>query len=542
MANRNLFASKQNNAITQVANAVNRAGGKAYNVDDKNALAIYVSTGCLNGTYYTDAKTQLEELKSIIKGCDSQFIAKAAVYGHRVAKMKDLPAYMLAELTARYKNELLSEVFNSVISNTKMLRNYVQIVRSGVLGRKSFGTRPKKLIQTWLNSRDVDRLFYDSVGDSPSLGDVIKLTRPKPTNKKQETLYRYLIGKELENKRNLPSLLKSFEDFKAKKTTEVPAVDFRRLTSLGLTTEQWTEIGYNSPWNMLRMNLNTFLRHGCFNDKKFTDYAAKTLADSKLIRQALIFPYQLFTAFKNVDASVPQSVKNALQEAMEVATRNVPNYNKSVVVAVDTSGSMQSPVTGHRGTATSKVTCCDVAALIASSILRSNKETAVVPFDTGVKNVTLNPFDSVMTNTAKLSLNGGGTDCSSALRHLNSENHRADLVIYVSDNESWYTPNQTTMYGWSSGKQTAMVEQWNKFKEKNRKAKLICIDLTPNRTVQVPGNKDVLNVAGMSNDIFRVIENFSNGNSQDFAQIIENWSPPQKNSSENPESSLDNDE
>jgi 60 kDa SS-A/Ro ribonucleoprotein len=203
---------------------------------------------------------------------------------------------------------------------------------------------------------------------------------------------------------------------------------------------------------------------------------------------------------------------------------------------------MQSPVTGHRGTATSKVTCCDVAALIASSILRSNKETAVVPFDTGVKNVTLNPFDSVMTNTAKLSLNGGGTDCSSALRHLNSENHRADLVIYVSDNESWYTPNQTTMYGWSSGKQTAMVEQWNKFKEKNRKAKLICIDLTPNRTVQVPGNKDVLNVAGMSNDIFRVIENFSNGNSQDFAQIIENWSPPQKNSSENPESSLDNDE
>jgi 60 kDa SS-A/Ro ribonucleoprotein len=540
MANKNLFASKQNNAITQVANTVNRAGGKAYSVTDKNALAIYIATGTLNGTYYTNAAQQLEELKKIVKGCDSQFIAKAAVYGHRVAKMKDLPAYMLAELTARHENELLAEVFNSVISNTKMLRNYVQIVWSGVLGRKSLGTRPKKLVQEWLNSRDLDRLFFDSVGDNPSLKQIIKMCRPKPTNKKQETLYRYLIDKEIENKRSMPKLLKAFEDFKAKKTTEVPAVDFRRLTSLSLTTDQWMEIGYNAPWNMLRMNLNTFLRHGCFNDKKFTEYVTKTLADSKLIRQSLIFPYQLFTAYKHVDAGIPTSVRNALQEAMEVATRNVPNYNKSVVVAVDTSGSMQSNVTGDRGSASSKVSCCDVAALIASSILRANKETLVVPFDTQVRQVSLNPFDSVMTNTTKLALHGGGTDCSSALHHLNTIGHRADLVIYVSDNESWYEEGNSN--AWGRGMKTAMATAWNTFKIKNKKAKLICIDLVANRTVQTPNNKDVLNVGGMSNEIFRVIENFSSGDSQDFAQIIENWSPVQKNSSENPESSLDNDE
>lgn len=539
MANKNLFSSKKNsNVITQAANTTNRAGGRAYSLDNRNALAVYISTGTLNGTYYTDAKTQLTELQNIVKGCDSKFVAQAAIYGHRVAKMKDLPAFMLAELTARHENELLAEAFPIVITNTKMLRNYVQIVRSGVLGRKSFGTRPKKIIQEWLNSRDVDKLFYDSVGDSPSLGDVIKLTRPHPTNKKQETLYRYLIGKELENQRNMPTLLKAFEDFKNKKSSEVPAVDFRRLTSLNLTTAQWTEIGYNAPWNMLRMNLNTFLRHDCFKDKKFTEYVAKTLSDSKLIRSALIFPYQLFTAYKNVDAAIPTIVRNALQEAMEVATRNIPNYEKSVVVAVDTSGSMQSPVTGNRGSATSKISCVDVAALIASSILRANKETLVVPFDTQVRHVQVNPFDSVMTNTQKLALGGGGTDCSSALAHLNSIGHKADLVIYVSDNESWYNENtiQST-YGWGN-KTTNMVAQWNAFKQKNKRAKLICVDLVANRTIQAPNNKDVLNVAGMSNEIFTVIERFSNGDSSDYASVIQNYKFSPKNSQKD----LDNEE
>jgi hypothetical protein len=63
-----------------------------------------------------------------------------------------------------------------------MLRNFVQVLRSGVLGRKSLGTAPKRLVQRWLDGRTVAQLMNDAVGQSPSLADIIKMVHPRPVN------------------------------------------------------------------------------------------------------------------------------------------------------------------------------------------------------------------------------------------------------------------------------------------------------------------------------------------------------------------------
>ena len=43
-----------------------------------------------------------------------------------------------------------------------------------------------------------------------------------------------------------------------------------------------------------------------------------------------------------------------------------------------------------------------------------------------------------MTNAKTLaSYGGGGTNCASALKYVNDNAGKGDLVIYVSDNESW---------------------------------------------------------------------------------------------------------
>jgi 60 kDa SS-A/Ro ribonucleoprotein len=46
---------------------------------------------------------------------------------------------------------------------------------------------------------------------------------------------------------------------------------------------------------------------------------------------------------------VPQPVKAALHRAAEIACGNVPELLGPVVIGLDTSGSMSSPDTGHRG-------------------------------------------------------------------------------------------------------------------------------------------------------------------------------------------------
>ena len=57
--------------------------------------------------------------------------------------MKDMPALLLAVLSAK-SPALLAQVFARVIDNGRMLRNFVQILRSGAVGRKSLGSRRRR--------------------------------------------------------------------------------------------------------------------------------------------------------------------------------------------------------------------------------------------------------------------------------------------------------------------------------------------------------------------------------------------------------------
>ena len=99
-------------------------------------------------------------------------------------------------------------------------------------------------------------------------------------------------------------------------------------------------------------------------------------------------------------------------------------------------------VTGFRRGSTSKVRCIDVAALVAAAVLRKNQNAEVIPFECSTVKLRLNPRDSVMTNAARLSrIGGGGTNCSAPLSLLNERRAKGDLVIYVSDNESWVDAN-----------------------------------------------------------------------------------------------------
>ncbi len=151
-----------------------------------------------------------------------------------------------------------------------------------------------------------------------------------------------------------------------------------------------------SRGDSLRENLNHFARHGVFEDVDVLRKVAAKLSDANEIRSARVFPYQLLTAFQ-ATAKLPGAIGAALQDAMEVATRNVPTLHGDVVVAVDVSGSMASPVTGYRKGSTTATRCVDAAALVAACIQRTHPGARVMPFDTDVRELRLNPRDSVMT-------------------------------------------------------------------------------------------------------------------------------------------------
>lgn len=516
MVNKALFKATRGYALP-MADTLNKAGGVAYRLAAEEALAQYAVTGCFNNTFYANADEQLDEVLALAHQVDALFIAKLAVYARQTAHMKDMPALLLAVLSTR-SPELFKQVFERVIDNGTMLRNFVQVMRSGVTGRKSLGTLPKRMVQNWFNDRSDAVLLNASVGTQPSLSDVLKMTRPRPQSAQREALYGYLIGKPVDAGL-LPDCVQQYESFKQAGSGPMPDVDFRLLTAVPLQTEHWVQIARNAGWQMTRMNLNTFARHGVFGQKGMTQMIANRLRDEKLVRKARVFPYQLMAAFKMADDQVPVDVRDALQDAMEIALRNVPALDGHVYVCPDTSGSMGQPVTGYRKGASTKIRCVDVAALITAALLHGNRKAVGVPFDTQVHDLYLNRRDSVLSNTGKLAaLGGGGTDCSAPLRWLNQRTATVDLVVLISDNESWFDPASNN--GWMARRATPVMREWVQIKQRNPQAKLVCIDLVPNAHTQAGNCPDILNVGGFSDAVFTVLAQFAKGNQHQWLDQI----------------------
>ena len=518
MANTTLFNTRA--AALPAADTRNEAGGKAYAFSAKHALAQYAVTGCLNGTFYADAAQQLETVLRLCGSVPVEFIAQTAVYCRERGHMKDMPALLCAAL-ATLDAAMLKRIFDRVIDDGKMLRNFVQIIRSGVAGRKSLGTAPKRMVQRWFERHDDNAVFRASVGQSPSLGDVVKMVHPRPSTPHRAALYAWLCGRKFE-RTALPATVAAFEKWKEARAGELPDVPFQMLTAQPLTDAQWTQIARKAPWQMTRMNLNTFLRHGVFNDTAMVRMVAKRLGDAYAIRKARVFPYQLMAAFMNADAALPPAIPLALQDAMEIAVQNVPAIEGKVWILPDVSGSMQSAVTGTRVGSTSKVRCIDVAALVAAAFLRANANAEVLPFSDDVVPAKLNPRDSIMTNAQVLAnLPSGGTNCSAPLAWLNKQQAKGDLVLYVSDNESWMDANV-------GGRATQTMAEWDTFRRRNPGAKLVCLDIQPYAHSQTKEQPAILNVGGFSDAVFEIIAQFAAGKmaAGHWVGAIENHSGP----------------
>lgn len=554
MANKSLFSS--NTSILPRANTVNEAGGRAYKLTPKHALAQIAATGTFNGVFYTSAQSQLDEVRSLMDQVDdNEFLAKLAVYARQRAFMKDMPAALLVALSTR-DTELTHRVFDRVVDNGRVLRTVFQMVRSGQFGRKSLSSSLQRAFQRWLNEASVGKLLSASIGNDPSLRDVLRMARPTPKDNHRRALFGWLTEKEAAKwapatEADLPREVQALMAYRQAQSEEQQAeiladlsVRWDLLADAAKGPLVWKAIARQMGPQALRMNLNTLLRHGVFADSKRTvgkaiaqaigigrskdamvDYVAQALADPEAIRRSRQFPYQFLAAYLNANDEVPHQIKSALHRAAEIACGSIPQLPGPVVIGLDTSGSMSMSVTGWRGRgATSKMRCVDVAALFASAILRRNPDSVIVPFDTQAYRVRLDADDSILSLSERLSrYGGGGTDCSIPLREANSQyrERRFAGVVLVSDNESWVGNGR---YG-----STGVMTEWQTFVKNQLRLggheivapKLVCIDIQPYGNTQAPERADILNIGGFSDAVFKVVSSFMSNDANRFVSDVE---------------------
>jgi 60 kDa SS-A/Ro ribonucleoprotein len=86
---------------------------------------------------------------------------------------------------------------------------------------------------------------------------------------------------------------------------------------------------------------------------------------------------------------------------------------------------------------------------------------------------------------------------------LNAHKAKGELVVIVSDNESWLDVTRA--------RGTATLREWNVFRARNPRARLVLIDLQPYATTQASEREDILNIGGFSDHVFEVISEFAAG-------------------------------
>jgi len=541
MANKSLFSSLTSRLPK--ANAVNEAGGRAYKLEPKHALAQVAATGTFANAFYSTAEAQLDELLELIDQVDdNQYLAKLAIYARQKAFMKDMPAALLVALSVR-DTELMHQVFDRVVDNGRVLRTVFQMIRSGRFKDKAGKSRiglsssVQRAFQRWLNTASVGKLLSASIGNDPSLRDILRMARPTPKDNARRAMFGWLTDKSIDKwapatEADLPVEVQSLIAYRNSESEEAQAlivggldnVRWDLLSDAAKGPKVWAALAPKMGSQALRMNLNTLLRHDVLATSEMVDYVADRIADEKEIRASKQFPYQYFTAYLNADDNVPQKIKTALHKAAEIACGNVPELPGPVVIGLDTSGSMSSSVTGDRGRgATSKMRCIDVAALFAAAILRRNPDSVVIPFDTSAYDAKMDPNDSILSIAERLAkYGGGGTDCSLPLVAANQKHAKRKFagIVLVSDNESWV--------GTGRGGSTGVMTAWEAFVANQRKLagkeaspKLVCIDLQPYRTVQACERADIMNIGGYSDSVFNVISSFLTDNDQRFVAEVE---------------------
>ncbi|EMI21276.1 TROVE domain-containing protein [Rhodopirellula maiorica SM1] len=553
MANKSLFQSIT--SFLPRATVVNEAGGPAYKLSAKHALAQMAATGTFGNVYYESAQNQLDAMRKLIDEIDdNEFLAKLAVYSRERAYMKDMPAALLVVLSTR-DTKLMHQVFDRVADNGRVLRTVFQMTRSGQFGRKGLSSSLQRAFQRWLNDASVGKLLSASIGNDPSLRDILRMARPTPKDNTRRALFGWLTDKPVDKwapatETDLPATVQSLIAFRGADTAEAQAliagdlqVRWDLLADAAKGPLVWKAIARQMGPQALRMNLNTLLRHDAFKkpgilgfagaDNAMIDYVVGQLANRDAIARSRQFPYQFLAAYMNASDEVPSKIKTALHDAAEIACGNVPKLPGPVIIGLDTSGSMGCAVTGNRagrhggGGGTSKMRCVDVAALFAAAILRRNPDSVVIPFDTQVYKAKVDPSDTILSLSARLSkYGGGGTDCSLPFVEANTRYAKQAFagIVLVSDNESWITSGRR--YGYGQNGSTGVMTQWEKFKKTQRglgvvDPKLVCIDIQPYGTSQAPERDDILNIGGFSDAVFNIVSSFLENDASRFVREVE---------------------
>jgi len=384
--------------------------------------------------------------------------------------------------------------------------------------------------------------------------DLLRKTHLTPNSAKMNTLFKYIVeGRDLKTKEVLDSKTKkrvnkttgftdaAFNKLKnddvlkyvwaheeAKKATSAPEIvtlinDYRisreSIPNNLFTDKVWmTMLENGMPMTAMIRNIRNMTKSGVLAPLSHgTELVVNALSNEAILQKARIHPVSMLAAINayapnkfavrdywgygytdnSIDYTPVPQILDAMEAAFYKSFKNVESTGKNIVLGVDISGSMLSPMP----LGIKNMSCTMGAAAMAMVIARTEKNSYIMGFADYFKDLGISANDSLETVMSKCQGHFGGTDTGIPVKWALQTKTKVDCFVTLSDMEAWCdTHTDQLMKKYRS--QMNLPE-----------AKSVAIGMTSNSyTINDPEDKKgSLNCVGFSTDTPQVVSSFIRG-------------------------------
>ena len=487
--------AKFNAKARGASKTVNYEGAPAYTLDAKLELYSAVVTTFLSDKFYEKGGELMERMTRLIAGIaksQPEFVAKLAVYAREQMYLRSIPMVLTVELAKAHKGDnLVSRLVSRVVQRadeiTELLSYYAKA--NGRTDTKKLGKLSKQIqkgLTGAFNKFDEYQFAKYNRDGEVKLRDALFVVHPKAKNKTQQKLFDKIVADEL----------------------AVPYTWEVELSKGGDKKKVWEELIDSGKLGYMALLRN--LRNIIESDVSIARLhkVGKVLQDPEQVKNSKQFPFRFLSAYreiKPVASGKASMILDVLEDAMLASAQNIKgfDYETSVAISVDTSGSMSSKLSER-----SSIMNQDVGLILGMLLHQRCKDVETSIFGTEHLIVNL-PKKNILANAETLSEYsdrvGSSTNGYLVLQDLIDRKVVKDKVMIFTDCQLWDSNayfDEPADFG----------KLWIKYRKIAPKSKLYLFDLAGYGNTPLTVNQDsVYLVSGWSDRIFDMLDAYEKG-------------------------------
>lgn len=478
--------------------ALTHEGGQGFLRTPRSELFLAAVTELAEDKFYESAVERRNRITGLVKTVLAEpdgrnWLEQMIPWLRHTANMRTAPIILLGEMAAcgaQNMRGLVSSTLSRADEPAELLGYWLQFHgRSLPAGLKRGIADSAVRLYTERNT-----LKWDGQSKAIRFGDVIDLTHPIPATPEQSVLFKQLLdnrhnrdggpNEELNLLRVDYNLQRLHVDDRRNALSIAinNGWSWERLAGWlpgGMDSEAWEAVIPNMGYMALLRNLRNFENAGV--DKRVLQSIAVKLASAEEVANSKQFPYRFLSAYL---ATESVTFSSALEQALELSLSNIPQLKGSSLILIDTSGSMQSPMSAR-----SQVSCLQVAALFGVALSKTAESVDTILYATDSMEYKINPKASTLRTMEALQKECGkigyGTNTHGAIRKYLRPGHTR--VIILTDEQS-------------HDKQTGQLSPW-----------VHTINLAGYGTATMAPGSKVFSYGGFTDAMFKMIPMLENG-------------------------------